>query len=220
MERDASRELALRFEREREEERRSLAQRLQSELGTHATTLRTLASTFEARLDTREPSLAQLAALMTRSADALFEAIRGLVHGVRPEALDSGGLPEGLRALVGDWRLREPGVRFELLLDPADDKAFGIGPAETEAAAHGIAAEALERAVRRARATMVIVSVSSHDGWLTLQVADDGPAAVRDPAALAAMRERAESLDGELRMGRGDAGMTELVVRLPWRPTV
>jgi cobalt-zinc-cadmium efflux system protein len=218
--RDASGELALRYERALEEERRAVVRELQDDLGRHATAIRTMASTFENRLAEREPSLAQLASLMVRNTDALFAAIRAMVQRVRPEAFDRGGLLDGIRALVDDWRLRQPAMRFELLIEPADSQAFGFGPPEVEEAAYRIVSEALENAVTHSRAGTVVVSVHRDAGALSLQVSDDGRGMPRgdtpEGPGLRAMRERAASVAGSVVVGTGEAGGAEVLVKLPW----
>lgn len=217
--RDLGQELALRFEREFEEERRALAQALHDELGHHAMSIRTIAATLESRLAGREPSLAQLALLMVRNADALSASVRAAIRRIRPEPLEHGGLLEGLRSLLADWGSRRPAVRFELLVEPADEEAFGLGAAVVEAAAWRIVAEAVENAVEHGCAGTVVVSVRQEAGMLTLQVSDDGPglAARRaDGAGLRAMRERARGCGGSVAVANGESGGAEVLARLPW----
>ena len=218
--RDGTRELALRFEREFDEQRRVLARDLHDELTGHTTAIRTMAATLESRLAGREPSMAQLAGLMTRDADALFAAVRTVTARLRPEALEHGGLLEGLRSLVADWRLRKPGMRFELLLEPGDDAQFGLATQAIEAAAWHITADAIENAVAHAGASTVVVSARRDDASLTVQVSDDGRGMVAGDGAeglgLRAMRERAQACAGSLTVETGEAGGVEVLVRLPW----
>ncbi len=218
-ERDLGQALALRFEREMEERQRTLARALHEELGRHATSLRMLAATLEKRLADREPSLAQLAGLMVRNADALAASVRTMVQQVQPEPLEHGGLPEGLRSLLADWRLRQPGIRFELLLEPAEDAAFGLGAARVEAAAWRIVAEAIENAVLHAGAGTVVVSVRRTGGTIPLQVSDDGHGLARrliEGPGLRAMRERAAACGGSVTVANGESGGAEVLARLPW----
>lgn len=217
--RDLSHELALRFEREFEEHRRALAQALHDELGHHAMAIRTIASTLENRLVDREPSLAQLARLMVRNAEALSASVRNLVRQVRPEPLEHGGLLEGLRSLLADWALRQPAIRFQLFVDPSDDASFGFALPEVEAAAWRIVAESVENAVEHAEAGTVIVSVRRGEHMLTLQVGDDGRGLARrrvDGAGLQAMRERAASCGGTVSIANGESGGVEVLASLPW----
>ena len=216
---DLSHELALRFEREFEAQRRVLAQALHDELGHHAMAIRTIAATLENRLADREPSLAQLARLLQQNAEALSDSVRGLIRQVRPEPLEHGGLLEGLRSLVSDWTLRQPAIRFELLVEPADDASFGLGAPHTEAAAWRIVAEAIENAVEHACASTVIVSVRRGRGELTIQVSDDGPGLGRrraDGAGLQSMRQRVAACGGRLSVADGESGGAEVLASLPW----
>jgi len=219
-ERDLAREMALRFEREFDGQRQVLARELNDELSQQATAIRGMASTFESRLAGREPSLAQLARLMVRSTDALFAAVRTITTRLRPEALEHGGLLEGLRTLVADWRLRKPEMRFELLIAPDDDERFGLGPPTIEAAAWRIAADAIENAVAHSGARTIVVSARREADALILQVSDDGRGmpAERAPEGegLRAMRESAERCGGSVSVATGEAGGVEVLVRLPW----
>lgn len=214
-----SQDLALRFERELDEQRQSVARELQDELGRHATALRTLAATFEHRLAATEPSLAQLATLMIGNADALIDAIRTMIHRVRPQALDSGGLLTGLRALIDDWRLRRADLRFELLQQPADDARFGLGDPAVESLAWRIVDEAMAEAIRGGSLRMLVVSVRTEDGRLTVQVGDDADGGARArsiPPALAAIGERVADLGGRIDYATGESGGSELIAVLPW----
>ncbi len=218
--RDASRDLALRFEREFDDQRRVLARDLHDDLAQHAMAIKTMAATFESRLAEREPSLAQLARLLMRNTEALFAAVRTITGRLRPEPLEHGGLLEGLRTLVADWRMRKPAIRFELLLDPAEDAAFGLATPEIEAVAWRTAADAIENAVAHAGARTVVVSARRGTSSLTLQVSDDGRGiaggGTPEGAGLRAMRERAQACGGSLTVATGEAGGVEVLVRLPW----
>lgn len=218
--RDLAGEAALRFERELDDERRSLARELNEELSAHATAVRSLAATFESRLAQREPSLARLASLMVGNIDAMSAAIRSMVNRVRPQALEGGGLLDGLRALVADWRLRQPQMRFELLVDPPEPAVFGLGLPAVESAAWRIVAEALDNAVVHSGARTVVVSARRGEQALTLQVSDDGQGLPRTARAegpgMRRMREIAQASGGALSVATGEAGGVEVLVTLPW----
>ncbi|HRO61658.1 MAG TPA: hypothetical protein PK177_21305, partial [Burkholderiaceae bacterium] len=139
--------MALRLERELDAQSALVARVLREDIGPQLTTLRTLAASFEARQNAREPQPSELlATLILRQADSLIESVRALVSRVRPDALSAGGLPEALRALAADWRLQRPDRRIELLVDPADDAAFGLGSPAVETVALQAAAAVLAQA--------------------------------------------------------------------------
>jgi glucose-6-phosphate-specific signal transduction histidine kinase len=218
--RDMARELALQFEREAEELRRVFTGLLNDELAGHATALKSLAATFEGRLADREPSLAQLASMMVQSTDAMLAAIRDAVTQVRPAEHAAAGVPDGLRALISDWRLRKPAMRFELLMEPSDDAEFGLASPELETAACRIVAEAISNAVGHARAGMVVVSARRSAALLTLQISDDGRGLplrnMAEGPGLRTMRALAERCRGRLSIATGESGGAEVLVELPW----
>lgn len=218
--RDLAREVALRFEREAQQAREALARELGDALAGHAAALRSLAATFERRLAGREPSLAQLAALMTGATEGLLAALGSSLARIRPEPLGSGGLPAALRALLEDWRLRVPSMRFELLLEPSGDAAFGLADPATEEAALRIVAEALDNAVCHANAAMVVVSARRDGPMLVLQVSDDGRGLPGSPLAegpgLATMHGLAARCGGRVLLATGESGGAELIAELRW----
>ncbi len=224
-ERDLQRDMALRFERELDAQRRELSDAVARELGEQLAGLRSMAETLEARLAAREPSLSELARLVRRSTEAIAATMRSLVARAPGREMPGESLPDGLRALAADRRLRHVGARIELLLEPADDDRFGLGAPGVEALAWRIADHALERALQEGEASMVVVSAIREDGELRLQVSDDGRpwVAVRaGAAALAALDDlarRAADCGGECTIAPGEAGGTELRVRLPWPGT-
>jgi signal transduction histidine kinase len=152
---------------------------------------------------------AQLDRLQELVAEAL-EELRSLVFELRPPALENEGLATTLRKHVDVLRRvhrREIGLRVSAtprLSARADGEVFRI------------AQEALQNALRHARAEHVDLTLEARDGALVLSVADDGdgfdPA---DPAlrsrrlGLTSMEERARAAGGRLEIdSRPGAGTT------------
>jgi two-component system, NarL family, sensor kinase len=140
--------------------------------------------------------------------------VRRLVYDLRPPALDDLGLVGALRQQAARFSLAPDTP--EVLLD-APRSLNGL-PAATEVAAYRIAQEALENVRKHARARSCVVVISHREGYLELEVRDDGvglDAARRSGVGLAAMRERATELGGscsvEAALGRG----TVVRARLP-----
>ncbi|MEB2352441.1 MAG: hypothetical protein OZ924_13620, partial [Burkholderiaceae bacterium] len=210
-----------RFARELDAQRRELGSAMQRELGEPLAGLRAMAETLAARLAPREPSLAELAQLVRRSADTMAASIRALLARLRSHELQGESLPDGLRALVADWRLRHPGARIELMLEPDEDRDFGLGEPAVETLAWRIADGALEQALGERGAALVIVSAIREDDELRLQVSDDGrpwnPGDDRSStAAFDEFARSATACGGSCTIGGGEGGGAEVRLRLPW----
>jgi signal transduction histidine kinase/PAS domain-containing protein len=133
------------------------------------------------------------------------EELRELVHGILPAALTIGGLRAGIDAVV---------TRLDLLVRvavPAD--RF---PAEIEASAYFIVAEALTNVVKHARASQAEVSASVEDGALRVAVHDDGIGGA-DPNGhgLVGMSDRLTALGGRLKIESPAGGGTRVTATLP-----
>ena len=141
-----------------------------------------------------------------------IEALRETVDGLRPADLDQLGLAESLTQRAELLSLG--GVRTELVCP----QRLTLGAA-TEVAAYRIATEAMTNVLRHAGATRCTVRVALADDELVLVVEDDGcGVAGADQASgvgLGSIRDRAEELGGEWRIGPRDGGGTLLEVRLP-----
>ena len=157
----------------------------------------------------RDPEAArdQVAKLQVLAQDA-HEELRALVFELRPPELERDGLAGAIRKHVELLR-RLGGHELELVVDgePAPDTA-------RDREVLRIAQEALQNAVRHARASRIEVRLGGNEGRLLLEVEDDGVGF--DPDArdarsrrlgLTSMEERAERLGGTLeittRTGQG-----------------
>jgi signal transduction histidine kinase len=132
--------------------------------------------------------------------------VRNLARGIYPAILTDRGLDPALSALAA----RSPvpvELHVELIRRP---------PASVEAAAYFVVSEALANVAKHARATSAQVTVRLGNDRLTIQVQDDG-AGGADPAGsgLSGLRDRVETLDGELHLLSPEGGPTVLMVELP-----
>src|SRR4051794_7277531 len=123
--------------------------------------------------------------------------LRELAPGILPSVLTHGGLPAAVDSIVA--RLDIP-----VEVDVAAERL----PAEIEASAYFVVAEALTNVVKHAHAGRAEVRASVEDGLLVLEVRDDG-AGGADPNGhgLVGMSDRAAALGGRLKIesppGRG-----------------
>jgi signal transduction histidine kinase len=134
--------------------------------------------------------------------------VRDLARGIHPAVLTDRGLDAALSALAA----RSP-VPVEVSVDIAKRP-----PASTEAAAYFVVSEALANVAKHSKATKANVTVRrADDGWLTIQVQDDGVggASIVEGSGLAGLRDRVGALDGELHLLSPEGGPTVLMVEIP-----
>jgi signal transduction histidine kinase len=149
-----------------------------------------------------------------------IRSIRDVTNDLRPSLLDELGLLPALRALVRD-------------LDGRTDLAIGLDAPpslpslsdDAELAVYRALQEALANVIRHAGASRVDARVSARDGWVELEVTDDGtglPAGARleqferdGHLGLAGMRERIVGLGGMVVVGAAPTGGVRLVARVP-----
>ena len=158
---------------------------------------------------------AQLDRLRDITREALDE-LRALILGLRPPELERDGLEGTLRKEV-EMLARTHGIDIQLQIEPE----FGADGAGGELALLRIAHEALNNAIRHARAEHVTVRLARDDGVIVVEVADDGIGF--DPQApdlrsrhlgLTSMEERARESGGRLRIKSGPGPGTTVRIEL------
>jgi signal transduction histidine kinase len=131
--------------------------------------------------------------------------LRELTHGILPSALRHGGLKGGVNAVL---------ARHDLSVDvevPAE--RF---PAEIEATAYFIVAEALTNVAKHAHAAHATVTARVEDGTLRVRVRDDGIGGARpDGGGLLGLADRVAVLDGQLRVESPADGGTLVAADIP-----
>jgi signal transduction histidine kinase len=160
----------------------------------------------EQALEDDPEAVRDLLADARRGAGEALEELRVLARGIRPPILTDRGLEPAISALIA----RTP-VPVALSVDDSDRY-----PAAVETAAYFTVAEALANAIKHANAERIDIRVRSADGSLLAEVVDDG-AGGADPSGpgLTGLRQRAEALDGRLRVVSPAGGPTTVTVELP-----
>jgi PAS domain S-box-containing protein len=139
------------------------------------------------------------------TAERATAEVRELAHGILPSVLTHGGLRAGIDAFVS---------RLDLPVDV--DVPIERLPADIEASAYFIVAEALTNVVKHARATRATVWAAADDGVLTLEVRDDGVGGANpDGHGLMGIADRVDALGGRLRIKSAAGEGTVLAARLP-----
>lgn len=203
----AERELAILFKenqslarhamRVQEEERRNIAREIHDEMGQYLTAIRLDVATLPK--DKSAPHAA-IALRISSHVEHIQQAVRGLIHKLRPTALDAHGLVEAVEQLVKDWKKQHPQVSFALSLDQSCQSM----PEKTSIAAYRIVQESLTNIARHARAQHVSIKLMRTRGiladTLSIEIRDDGIGfntySPRAGFGVSGMRERIEAEGG------------------------
>jgi signal transduction histidine kinase len=212
------------YERSRElsiiSERNRLALELHDVVSQKLFSVMLTAEAAAAQLD-RDPDAAraQLARLRELARESLDE-LRSLILGLRPPELERDGLEGALRKEL-EMLAHVHGTEIELEVDGAAAATGSNGNGEREFAILRIAHEALNNAVRHARADHVTVRLSQRPDVITVEVRDDGvgfdpqSAEVRSRhLGLTSMEERARELGGRLEIRSAPGSGTTVVLRV------
>lgn len=160
------------------------------------------------------PAARHLEELQASALDALRE-MRLLLFDLRPSALVREGLSGALRARLASVESRS-GIATTL-----EDLLDSPLPRVVEEGMYGVAQEALNNALKHARATRVAVRLVRSGDAVLLEIADNGcgfdveATESRGGFGLRGMRERAAFLSGELEI-TASAGGTTVRLRVPW----
>jgi signal transduction histidine kinase len=141
-----------------------------------------------------------------RGAGEALEELRVLARGIRPPILTDRGLEPAISALTA----RTP-LPVTLSVDVKDRYHAAV-----ETAAYFTVAEALANAIKHGNANRVDIRIKATNGILVADVVDDGDGGA-DPSGpgLTGLRQRAEALDGTLRVVSPAGGPTKVSVELP-----
>jgi signal transduction histidine kinase len=156
-------------------------------------------------LETNDDQADSLIAEALRHARQGKAELRELAHGLLPKVLTHGGLRAGVRTIVS--RVNLP---VEVEISPA---RF---PAEIEASAYFVVAEALTNVVKHSRAELAEVRVCVEDAMLRVEVRDDGVGGA-DPNGhgLVGLSDRVTAIGGKLVVESPENGGTLLTAKLP-----
>ncbi|MHA7270114.1 sensor histidine kinase [Arthrobacter sp. HLT1-20] len=188
-------------------ERRRIAQDLHDGLQMHLVLLALEAQQLanapgvDAATKTRATALRQ-------GIDSAAADLRQLVHDVMPAAL----IERGLVAAAEDLADRMP-ITTSLELD-VDGQSC---PSAVESTAYFVLAEALTNTMKHAHARRAWVGLTIKDGWLRLEINDDGVggASLNDGKGLRGVADRVDVLNGYFILVSEPGAGTALVVELP-----
>ena len=217
LQRERLRELTQRIVSAQEEERLRISRELHDEAGQALTSLKISLDLIRVGLPPEQEALRARLASVASLADETMETLRTLAHDLRPPGLDAFGLNVALEGLCYDF-----GERTGLNL-----KYRGLElpelPTTVALSIYRLVQEALTNIAKHAEARQARVELTRDDGYLCVDVVDDGKGFVpeaEDPRrrggiGLVSMRERAELLGGTLELETSPGQGTHLTARIP-----
>jgi signal transduction histidine kinase len=212
--------LSAHVESVREEERAGIAREIHDQLGQALTALKLDLAWIERR--TAAPGEIERGAIvakvqaMAHMTDEVLDQVRRISAELRPGVLDDLGL---LAAF--EWQGRELEERTGMICNLKSNVGDARLRRDVSTAVFRIYQEALTNIARHAGATRVDVSLDLRDGWVHLEVKDDGkgisPETAGNPKALGlvGIRERARRIGGTATISGADAGGTIVRVAVP-----
>jgi len=201
-----------------ERERQSIGADLHDNLGQQLTALELMCTTLKADAASH-PELAQRLAAMGRMLRDAITQTRALARGLVPVGSEPGALQDGLTELAG--RIATLGRGTCRLECP---KPVLVPDPYVAGHLYRIAQEAVNNAVKHARASRIVIRLMETKSDLTLEIADDGTGMAREERAsgrhgmgLGVMQHRARAVGAELTVASTRNGVT-VTCRLMKRP--
>lgn len=162
-----------------------------------------------------QPAIAETLGDTASSLRQWVRELRSLIVTVTPPALHTEGLRPALTDLVATLEARGISVELDIRVDDALTET-------AESLVYRVAQEAVRNVVRHARAEKVQLSVVEENGWLQLQVSDDGqgfdPSASsrsRGSVGLDLLAALVQQRGGRLRVESAAGHGTTVTLRLP-----
>ena len=196
----------------REEERLRVRRDLHDGIGPTLAAASLQCDALRDRWPIADPAAAMLLGQIKSEISHCVLDVRRVVEGLRPPALDDLGLVGVVREHAASL------AATGLVVDVDCPSSLEVVGAAVEVAAYRIVTEAMTNVVRHARASRCVVSLGRADGWLRVEVTDDGVGlrdSHTDGIGLASMRERAAELGGSLTISTTDGRGATVVAALP-----
>jgi two-component system sensor histidine kinase UhpB len=202
--------------RAQEEERARIARELHDEMAQTLTAFSLDLATLQQSVGSKSKS-GQLITRLQDLGKQMSNGIQRLVYDLRPAHLDDFGLVSALKFLA-DYESPRLNLKVDLRFD---GEICRLDPL-VETVIYRIAQEALTNAARHAQAEAVCVCLSFHPDQICLKIIDQGvgfdPEQQFIPPSgwgLAGMRERAESVGGNLQIQSKPGEGTTIVIVIP-----
>lgn len=211
--RDRLTELTRRLVEAQEAERRAIGRELHDQIGQMLTAIKiTLEIAGQLPAEAAAKKIVQAQEL----AVDLLGRVSRLSLELRPTMLDDLGLVSALVWFVNRYQ-EQTGVTIEFKHSGVEGKRFSR---EIETTAYRVVQEALTNVARHAHAQNVWLTIGMNEGWLEIQINDDGAGFDREAAlaknrGLAGMRERVWLVGGVFQIKSEKGKGARKLIRLP-----
>lgn len=218
---EENRQLTQLIQQHIEDERRSLARELHDELGQYVTAIKTFAVAIVNKSKTQAPEIEASAQTIVAAANHIYDGMHNIIRQLRPAALDNMGLVETLRDMIAGYQAQHPQLQITLQVEgniPSMGESVNIN-------LYRIVQEAINNAVKHAKANAIHVRLGLSADQLLLTIADDGvgmPNTEVDQTqhfGLLGVRERVQALRGQFNIEQNSASATQtgtaLSIQLP-----
>ncbi|OUW03734.1 MAG: hypothetical protein CBD16_03125 [Betaproteobacteria bacterium TMED156] len=218
---EKNRELSILVQQKLEEERKALTLELHDELGQYITAIKSIAQSIANRTVKNDSKTYSSSTAIVSAAGQIYDAIHNIIQRLRPIALEKFGIRETLTEAVEQWNnIHEP-IKFIL-------RAESISLSqESEISLFRVAQECVNNSIKHSKASKIEITLnqSSRELETILIVKDDGIgiSANRlenpDRFGIRGMKERMQSLGGELVIKTNSNIGTEIIATLPYSLT-
>lgn len=210
------RELTVHLQDIREEERKHISREIHDELGQHLTALKLDLSWIAKKITTRDQAISSKIKSSLDLINGTIQTVRRIATELRPAMIDELGLAEAIR-----WQNHEFSKRTGIEIKFETNVDEFVFPSDISIGFFRILQESLTNIARHAEAEHVECKLHLADGFLLLQICDDGkgfhPDNTGDKKSLGLLgiKERAEMLHGEYHLSSEPMKGTKLTVTVP-----
>ena len=206
-------ELATHLQNVREDERGHLARELHDELGALLTAAKLDVARIKSRLGTSQPEAIERLSHLTTTLNSGIALKRRIVEDLRPSSLSHLGLTASLEILTREFESRAD------LPVTTDLEIVDLG-GSAQLTVYRLVQESLTNIGKYAQATEIKVSLLNMDGYITVEVEDNGKgfdtnAIGSGSHGITGMRHRVEAAGGRLTVTSSAQAGTKITAVLP-----
>ena len=208
-----------------ENERRNLAYELHDELGQSITAIKAVAASLDQEKESNPGVVKERARAIINVSNRMYDVARAMMRRLRPPALDELGLVTTLQDMIDDWNSTHEDLFCSFHFN---GKTPGLSE-EINISLYRIIQECLTNVVKHANAASVKITLatdvickddsSGRKKNVILEIEDDGrgfdPDTIRPGLGFLGMRERVESLHGDLEIITRPGNGVKILITIP-----